>query len=126
MTSPTRLRDRIAAARDAREVAVLRAGAVRDAYAARRAADPQVTPAAGTGADTVRFSHVGLIEGGVEVWLGEHTGPPDYRIFNPPTLVRDPLGDVAIGRVRFREDPLAALAEVIAGHGQQEKKRSIR
>ncbi len=57
---------------------------------------------------------------GVEVWLAGATesGDPHFRIFSPPTLVADPEGDVVLeGRGRYREDPLAAIAEVVAVHG---------
>jgi len=60
----------------------------------------------------------------VEVWLGGPvSGPPAWRIINPPTLVSDPTGDVVLtdespnGRTivqRFREAPLEAIAEFIA------------
>jgi len=60
----------------------------------------------------------------VEVWIGgSHSGPPTWRLINPPTLVSDPVGDVVLtedrpnGRTniqRFREDPLEAIAEFIA------------
>jgi hypothetical protein len=48
-------------------------------------------------------------------------GDPHFRIINPPRYVPDPNGDVEIvvGEQvhRFREDPLAALAHVVAQHG---------
>ena len=47
---------------------------------------------------------------------------PHFRIFNPPTLVEDPGGDVEVRGRRYREDPLGAVAEVIARH-QQEARR---
>lgn len=57
----------------------------------------------------------------VDIWTG---GPrPAFRICNPPMLVPDPEGDVEIeepvseGRTlkkRYREDPLHAVANVIA------------
>lgn len=47
----------------------------------------------------------------VEVWTGgdPDLDPPAYRVTEPPLMVG--TGDAA------REDPLAALAEVIAQHG---------
>lgn len=52
----------------------------------------------------------------VEVWVGTSTdGPPHYRFFNPPTLARDSEGDIEIDGRRYREDPMAAIAEVILG-----------
>lgn len=44
------------------------------------------------------------------------SGDDDVVVINPPILVRDSQGDVAIDGVRFREDPLAALAEVLTRH----------
>lgn len=44
-------------------------------------------------------------------------GDPHFRIVNPPTLVEDPQGPVELDGRRYREDPLAALAEVIGRHG---------
>ncbi len=44
-------------------------------------------------------------------------GDPHFRVINPPGLVEDPAGDVALGNRRYRADPLAALAEVIGQHG---------
>lgn len=55
----------------------------------------------------------------VEVHAGGQVegGDPHFVIVNPPTLVEDPAGDVEISGRRFREDPLAALAEVVGMHG---------
>lgn len=55
----------------------------------------------------------------VEVTLAGATegGDPSFRIVNPPTLVPDPLGDREVNGVRFREDPIAAIAFVIAETG---------
>jgi hypothetical protein len=44
-------------------------------------------------------------------------GDPSFVIVNPPTLVPDPTGDVLIRGQRFREDPLGALAMVLADNG---------
>lgn len=64
----------------------------------------------------------------VEVWAGGDAvgADPHFRIFNPPTLTEDPLGDVEIQGRRFREDPMAALAEAVARAGgavQTKRKR---
>lgn len=55
----------------------------------------------------------------VEVYAGGETagGDPHFRVFAPPTLVEDPNGEIESGGRRFRKDPLAALAEVVAQHG---------
>lgn len=109
-----------------RRVAALRAGAAAAAYKARKDADPLTKPAVRTRFGTeVHFGHVEEIEGGVEVWLGPKQGPPAYRIFNPPTLARDPLGDIEVRGQKYREDPLGALAEAIASH-RTNKKRGAR
>ncbi len=53
-------------------------------------------------------------------------GDPHFRIINPPMLVEDPTGDIVVtgkspnGKPMtrtFREDPLGAIAEAIAGQG---------
>lgn len=60
----------------------------------------------------------------VDVWVGRKVGAPTFRICNPRVLVKDASGDVEIsdtndrGRpviTRFRQDPLEAVAEMIAG-----------
>lgn len=108
-----------------KEVARLRSNAAAEAFAARKAADPETRPAVRTFAGAeVHFGHVKEIEGGVEVWLGDNTTrPPDYRIFNPPTLARDPQGDIEVRGQMYREDPLTTLAEVIASHKAEKKVR---
>lgn len=55
----------------------------------------------------------------LDVHLGGETqgGDPHFRVVNPPTLVRDPAGDVVAHGERWREDPLAALAEAIGSNG---------
>lgn len=55
----------------------------------------------------------------LEVWAGGQTegGDPHFRVVNPPLLVPDPDGDVVVRGEHFREDPLAALAEVIGANG---------
>jgi len=60
----------------------------------------------------------------IEVWLEGGSAPePHWRIFNPPTLVRDPAGDVVIAGQRYRKDPLAAVAETIAANGGAAQRR---
>lgn len=58
----------------------------------------------------------------VDVWTG-NTHRPTLRIANPPTLVRDSRGPIGIKEeapngtirtVRYREDPVEAVAEVLA------------
>lgn len=58
----------------------------------------------------------------VEIWGDEGAVAPSYRIFNPPTLVEDGLGDIEVRGKKFREDPLGALAEVIASNNSAGKK----
>jgi hypothetical protein len=53
----------------------------------------------------------------VENTVGGGNGqPPHFRVFNPPILATDPAGAVTVGTRRYREDPVAALAELIARH----------
>lgn len=54
----------------------------------------------------------------VEVTVADPAcGDPTFRVFNPPALVPDPEGDVERGGVRYRNDPLSALAETVAANG---------
>lgn len=49
-------------------------------------------------------------------------GDPHFRIFNPPTLVPDPAGDVIRDDgSRWRVDPVAAVAQAIANAGGARK-----
>jgi hypothetical protein len=66
-----------------------------------------------------------LGNGGVSVSTGPHDVETDYRIFNPPTLVKDGSGSVEIGGKRYREDPLGALADVIRQHRQGQSKGRV-
>jgi hypothetical protein len=82
---------------------------------------------------TVNISSVHtVIDGGrshVEVSLAGTTegGDPNFVIVNPPTLVEDPNGDVIRGDgKRFRRDPAAALATVIASLGGAQSNRKGR
>lgn len=59
----------------------------------------------------------------IEVWTGGSKRPA-FRIINPPPFVRDPKGSIVIREsgpdgkernVRVREDPVEAVAEIIAG-----------
>lgn len=64
----------------------------------------------------------------VEVTVAGETvgGDPHFRIFNPPTLVPDPDGPVEVRGRTYREDPMAALACVIANQGGATARRSRR
>jgi hypothetical protein len=61
----------------------------------------------------------------VEVHLGGDVegGDPHYRIENPPTLVSDPAGDIELATGRYRHDPLAAVAELVAQYGGAQAQR---
>jgi hypothetical protein len=48
---------------------------------------------------------------------------PHFRIFNPPTLVEDAGGQVEAHGKRYREDPMAALAEAVARFGGAQRPR---
>jgi hypothetical protein len=56
--------------------------------------------------------------GCVEIWMEGQppTDAPAFRIFNPPLLVADPKGDILCGGRTYRQDPVAAVAELIARH----------
>ncbi len=69
----------------------------------------------------VRIEALSLSEvdgtGVLEISVGDpENGDPRFRVVNPPTLVRDPDGS-------FREDPLAALAQVIGEHGGSARRK---
>lgn len=49
----------------------------------------------------------------VDVWLS-NGAEPEFRLVNPPILVEDPAGPVALRGRKYREDPVAAVAEVVA------------
>lgn len=54
----------------------------------------------------------------VEVYVGDpDNGEPHYRLINPPTLVRDSTGDIQLGGIAYREDPIAAVGQLIARAG---------
>lgn len=55
----------------------------------------------------------------VEVKLHGETqgGDPVFRIFNPPMLAEDPAGPIEINGRRYREDPIAAVAQVVGSLG---------
>jgi hypothetical protein len=38
-------------------------------------------------------------------------------IVNPPTIVPDPSGDIVIGEMTFREDPMDAITRVVRDYG---------
>lgn len=62
----------------------------------------------------------------VNVWLAGDSTEPSYRLINPPLLVRDPAGPVTHGGHRYREDPMAAVAQVVARHRDRTAKRRTR
>lgn len=103
---------------DPRKMASMRASAVVDQFEALLAArkpDPFVSHG-GVVFVTVRP----LPDGGVAI----RTAPEDdFRIFNPPTLVQDPRGDVEVRGKQYREDPLAAVARVILDAQESRKGR---
>jgi hypothetical protein len=76
----------------------------------------------------VRIGHVEYVEENgvpaVLVWQGKRTGPPAFRIINPPLMVPDSQGSVQVetgspGRGKtirkYRGDPVAALAYAMGG-----------
>lgn len=105
--------------------AVARVRAVEQAHEAASDGSPVtvVTPSG-----TVEIESLSADGGAVSVTVsGAVGGDPSFRIFNPPTLAPDPTGDREINGIRFREDPLAAVAMVIAENGgAQEKAKDAR
>ena len=59
----------------------------------------------------------------VEVYTAGATvsGDPHFKIWNPPVLVEDPVGEIELSGRRYREDPLGAIAEVVASAGGRQK-----
>lgn len=59
----------------------------------------------------------------IELGSGSEGGDPHFRIFNPPVYVEDPEGTDLVrdvpgrGPVKYRRDPLEAVAQVIAEEG---------
>lgn len=97
-----------------------------DRVAAVLAAVPKIDPAVPlevhVPSGTVAFTLIRGGSGDGQKWIeanvaGPAGGDPAFRVVNPPALVPDPAGEVEISGVRYRNDPLAALAEVIAGNG---------
>jgi hypothetical protein len=117
-------RDRASTRVRNKRLAKLRAEAAVEQFAEARAAvgdDLPVPVAPG-----VHFTEVKAIEDGVELFVDGGDGDPHFRIFNPPTLVADPTGDIELNGQRFREDPLAALGQVVANYRLTEKKKARR
>lgn len=90
--------------------------------AAVMAAVPEIDPADPLLIGGVAFTSIRAESADGEQWVEATVsdpacGDPTFRVFNPPALVADPDGDVERGGVRYRSDPLAALAEVVAANG---------
>lgn len=80
-----------------------------------------------TQAGTVDLLSVSVADGCVCVTVGDPAGgDPDFRIYNPPTLVPDPNGEVDRDGVRYRVDPVAAVAYAIALNGGARRDRGRR
>lgn len=84
------------------------------------------------GGREVHIEGLSIVEKGqqsyVDVRLSGSTegGDPNFRIVNPPTLVPDPLGDIVVNGATFREDPISAIAHVIAQNGGASGRRKGR
>jgi len=112
----------------ASENARARTRAVRDAY------DGPATVSTPDGDVAIEslVAHDDGLRSRVEVRVSDAAGgDPDFVIVNPPTLVPDPAGEIVVHGVRCREDPLAAVAYVIASNGgaamkQKNARRGIR
>ncbi len=99
-----------------------RVRAVKRAYAAAGSADGETLAVTTPSGAEVHIDALATFEDGarsrVEVRLaGAVGGDPNFVVVNPPTLVPDPLGDIPINGVMYREDPLRALAQAIADNG---------
>jgi hypothetical protein len=110
------LRDKILAARAANPAqarqrgAALRAQAVVDQFTDLAKNAPQGRVDYG---GVTFYSVTALPLGGIAVRTAPDAIEDDFRIFNPPTLVRDAGGDLLVHRKPHREDPLGAVARVI-------------
>ena len=122
----TNLRDRLHTERgrakpDLRKMAGMRASAVVDQFLAllkAHAPDPFVSHGG-----VVFVAVESLPDGGVSIRTAPDATEDDFRVFNPPTLVQDPQGDIELHGRRYREDPLAAVAQVILGARESRKGR---
>jgi hypothetical protein len=107
--------------RDPRALALARVRAVEEAYDG----SPQTVATQAGAVEIVDLTTDG--EAVTVTVTGAEGGDPLFRIFNPPNLVPDPTGDREINGIRFRYDPLAAVAHVIAEHGgAQDKAKDAR
>lgn len=83
---------------------------------------PEIDPEDPLHVDGVAFTSIRAAEGEgvewVEVTVADpQCGDPAFRVFNPPALVPDPTGEIERDGVRYRHDPLAALARIVAQAG---------
>ncbi len=110
------------------------AAAVARLRAARRAGGaPSEARTVATERGTVDIERLEFHEDGgrshVDVWVAglTPTEEPHYRIVNPPLLVPDVSGEHVIGDEHFREDPIGAIALVVAtlGGARQERRRRV-
>lgn len=85
-----------------------------------------------TRSGNVHMSGMTFHDDGTNVWVevalsgDTEGGDPHFRIFNPPTLVEDPNGDVELRGQRWRVDPIQAIAEAIARSGGAETQKGRR
>ncbi len=116
-------RSRTGTAHDrAQRIGKLRAGAVAQAAdEARLSASEGILIEAGGITHRLEWARAELVDGAeTAVRLrplgGSDDGSADIVVINPPILVADPQGDVEIDGRRYREDPLAALGQVLSRH----------
>lgn len=109
---------------------IARVRAVRQAGGTRmRGKEPTAVP---TSRGAVHIARIDTHEEAGRSWIDVHLdgdtegGDPHFRIVNPPTLVRDPYGEIEVRGERYRDDPLAAVAEVIASLGGARSERRRR
>lgn len=103
----------------ARKVAQIRSSAVAEAFENHSGKSDAGAVTVHTRWGEVVISALRCVEGDqsawVEVWIGgATTGEPQYRIVNPPTLLEHYLGTIDLHGRTYVEDPLGAVAEVIA------------
>jgi hypothetical protein len=75
------------------------------------------TPAGPVTIDRVEVVHDPSTGVDVVEVLAPGFADPHFRVVNPPRFVPDPAGAIILNGHPFRDDPVAALAHVIAQHG---------
>jgi hypothetical protein len=109
-----------------------RVRSIKRAHRAAKLADGEVLAVTTPDGKEVHIAGLTVVEDGtrsyVDVTLDgvPEGGDPSFRIVNPPTLVPDPTGDVVVRGMRFRNDPVGAIAMVLANNGGAAQKARTR